>query len=154
MERLRAARADVQRGLRRARSDWVASMSDSISDGANGAVVWDSVRKLRDGLDGKPRPPAAKMKKADGSLASYAYLASERNRDFEPGLALLSRQNAVAEHVPPADASVPATACEQLLPYANTCGLLALPTTEPAALRDTLAAVRRAAAVHAPRRYS
>lgn len=60
----------MQRGLRRARSDWVASMSDSISDGANGAVVWDSVRKLRDGLDGKPRPPAAKMKKADGSLAS------------------------------------------------------------------------------------
>ena len=60
----------MQRGLRRARSDWVASMSDSISDGANGAVVWDSVKKLRDGLDGKPRPPAAKMKKADGSFAS------------------------------------------------------------------------------------
>ena len=53
--------------------------------------------------------------------------------------------------MPPTDAVVAATECDQLLPYANVCGLLALPTAEPAKLSDVLAAVRRAAALHAPR---
>ena len=60
-------------------------------------------------------------------------------------------QNAVAAHVPPTDVTVAATACDQLLPYANTCGLLVLPTTAPDVVRDALAATRRAAALHAPR---
>ena len=87
-----------------------------------------------------------------GSRASYTYLASATNADFEPGLAALTPYNARAPP-PPGGADAPpplATSAEQLKPYSNTCGLFALPPSEMANLEEYRQAVREAAARHPP----
>ena len=56
-----------------------------------------------------------------GELEPYTYRRGERNADFEPGLALLTRYN--ARDAAAVDGAATATAVEQLKPHANTCGL-------------------------------
>ena len=59
-----------------------------------------------------------------GELSSYVYKKSEVNLDFVPDLAWLTRQNAtdgVGERRRKASAEA------EVKPYANLCGLLALP---------------------------
>ena len=87
----------------------------------------------------------------EGKLATYRYVASETNADFEPGLAFLTPYNAAAPVAPAPDGQKPrATAAAQLKPYANTCGLLALPPSEMSALPEYRKAIEAAAAKHPP----
>ena len=86
-----------------------------------------------------------------GELEPYTYLRGERNADFEPGLALLTRYN--ARDAAAVDGAATATAVEQLKPHANTCGLLALPAAAcaPPRLQAVREAVARAAAREPPK---
>ena len=83
-----------------------------------------------------------------GELEPYAYRRGDRNADFEPGLALLTRYN--ARDAAAVDGAAVATAVEQLKPHANTCGLLALPPSEMSALPEYRKAIEAAAAKHPP----
>ena len=74
-------------------------------------------------------------------LAPYTYRRTTTNLDVEPGLAALTKYNA-AVAVEGADAPRAQTA-EQLQPYANVCGLLALPAGGQAALARYHAAIVR-----------
>jgi len=89
---------------------------------------------------------------AESSLASYRYLPSETNADFEPGLALLSAYNAKQPLEATAGDGAPAraTAAEQLKPYANTCGLFALAPSEMSDLAEYRRAITAATAQHPP----
>jgi hypothetical protein len=73
-ERLRHARAKLQRALRRAQSEWVMATCAPVNDGIVGArgsaVAWAGVKKLRAGLGPTTRPVQPKMQKADGTRAS------------------------------------------------------------------------------------
>lgn len=85
---------------------------------------------------------------ADGALDPYSYIEGGANSDFVPGLAALSRYNAARAY--DGDAPQRATDVEQLLPYANTCGVLALPRADEGTLERYRAALLRAAARHDP----
>ena len=71
---LQHARAELQRALRRAQSDWVLSTCAPINDGIVGsrgsAVAWKCVSKLRAGLGPSTCPAQPKMRKADGTRAT------------------------------------------------------------------------------------
>ena len=86
-----------------------------------------------------------------GELEPYTYRRGDRNADFEPGLALLTRYN--ARDAAAVDGAAVATAVEQLKPHANTCGLLALPAAAcaPPRLQAVREAVARAAAREPPK---
>ena len=72
--RLQQARAALQRGLRRAQSEWVmgtvAPVNVSIVGASGSAAAWEGVKQLRTGLHPTPRPAQPKMQKADGTRAS------------------------------------------------------------------------------------
>ena len=73
-QRLQHARAELQRALRRAQSDWVLAtcnpVNDSIVSSSGSAVAWENVKKLRAGLGPTTRPVQPKMRKVDGTRAS------------------------------------------------------------------------------------
>lgn len=89
---------------------------------------------------------------AESSLATYRYVPSETNADFEPGLASLTAYNAKEPPEAAADGGAPprATAVEQLKPYANTCGLFALAPSEMGDLAEYRRAIAAATAQHPP----
>ena len=72
--RLQHTRAELQKALRRAQSDWVLSTCKPVNDGIvssrGSAVAWKCVNNLRTGLGPSTRPAQPKMKKADGTRAS------------------------------------------------------------------------------------
>ena len=88
----------------------------------------------------------------ESSLATYRYLPSETNADFEPGLASLTAYNAKEPPEAAVDGGAPprATAVEQLKPYANTCGLFALAPSEMSDLAEYRRAIAAATAQHPP----
>ena len=83
-------------------------------------------------------------------------LPAQQNLDFEPGRCSLTRYNAAASALPlleqqAAGAPPPrADHIEQLNPYSNTCGVLALPRSDAELLRRYGEAVARAASAEAP----
>jgi 3'-phosphoadenosine 5'-phosphosulfate (PAPS) 3'-phosphatase len=89
----------------------------------------------------------------DKTLTSYVYLKSHINLDFEPGVAALTPYNCAASVrvAPQAGAPpTPAASAEEVKPYANLCGLIAL---SRAGLDDRdriFAAVQRAQAAAPP----
>ena len=92
---------------------------------------------------------------AEGGLEGYCYRRVDSNLDFEPGGCFLSKYNVApaARSLLPTDRSEPAplaTAVEQVLPFANTRGVLAVPSADPEKLRTYHEAVSRAASTHAP----
>lgn len=92
---------------------------------------------------------AAPEEQGPPALASYRYLKGDTNADFEPGVPLLTPYNARggAAPEPAADGTPPrATDAAQLKPYANTCGLIALPSREMSSLVEYQRAVAAAAA--------
>ena len=72
--RLKHARAELQRGLRRAQSDWVLATCAPVNDGLVGmrgtGPAWAGIKVLKAGLAPSARPPQPMMRKADGSRAS------------------------------------------------------------------------------------
>merc|ERR1712000_98504 len=93
----------------------------------------------------------------DGSLESYEYKKTTVNLDFEPNLVNLTKYNCTQSFEPKSKA----TSADQLKPYSNVCGLLALP--RDALLFDVplanegdesfgrwLPALRKAASINAP----
>ena len=96
---------------------------------------------------------AAAQEQGPPALASYRYVKGDTNADFEPGVPLLTPYNARggAAPEPAADGTPPrATDAAQLKPYANTCGLIALPAGEMGSLAEYQRAVAAAAAKVAP----
>eukprot|EP00308_Calcidiscus_leptoporus_P021906 CAMPEP_0119364276 /NCGR_PEP_ID=MMETSP1334-20130426/11196_1 /TAXON_ID=127549 /ORGANISM="Calcidiscus leptoporus, Strain RCC1130" /LENGTH=367 /DNA_ID=CAMNT_0007379931 /DNA_START=53 /DNA_END=1156 /DNA_ORIENTATION=- len=89
---------------------------------------------------------------AEQQLASYSYVASDINADFESGLALLCSYNARGPVPVPeeGDPTPRATCAEQLKTYANVCGLLALPASELPLLPKYYEAVCKVAAMYEP----
>jgi len=93
----------------------------------------------------------------DGSLESYEYKKTIVNLDFEPNSVNLTKYNCTQSFEPKSKA----TSADQLKPYSNVCGLLALP--RDALLFDVplanegnesfgrwLPALRKAASINAP----
>ena len=79
------------------------------------------------------------------------------NADFEPGACRLTRYNAAACALPllsttEQDGGAPPLAerVEQVNPYANTCGVIALPRRDEATLGRYGDAISRAASVRPP----
>eukprot|EP00964_Phaeocystis_antarctica_P050942 scaffold29695_cov78-Phaeocystis_antarctica.AAC.1 len=73
--RLRGVRAALRTEVRAAKSSWILEQCRRVSTGLVGSCgtkfAWDSIRTLRDGLCGvRTRAAPAKMRKADGSLAT------------------------------------------------------------------------------------
>ena len=76
-DRLRQARANLQRGLRQTQSDWVMSVCQPVNDGivggsASAAAAWQSVKTLKAGLGPTVRSAPPKMQKQDGTRAQSA----------------------------------------------------------------------------------
>ena len=74
-EARRLARAQLQTGLRAAKSAWVLDKCQKVNDGIiaqrGTSTAWNLVSELRDGLCGvKRRSAPANMRKSDGTLAS------------------------------------------------------------------------------------
>ena len=69
---LNDARNAVKMAVRAAKSAWIEEACKGASDASNPKEAWDSVKKLRAGLAPSRRAAPAKMKKADGSLATTA----------------------------------------------------------------------------------
>lgn len=100
---------------------------------------------------------------ATGALEPYAYRRTAVNLDFEPGACALTRYNAApsvllelaAQEAAAADAGVSAPpryaqTPEEVTPYANTCGVLALPSRNAEELSRFREAIARATGQHAP----
>ncbi|KAL1511281.1 hypothetical protein AB1Y20_006088 [Prymnesium parvum] len=89
-----------------------------------------------------------------GELESYRYLRSEVNLDFEPGVCRLTRYNAAKGALPQlakaAGAPLLVESAAQLNPYSNTCGVVALASSEPAVLLRYREAIQRAASTSPP----
>ena len=85
-----------------------------------------------------------------GALANYRYVKGDANVDFEPGLAFLTAYNARSKPAEAEGGPPRATAEQQLKPYSNTCGLVALPPAEVASLDAYRRAVAAAAAKAPP----
>ena len=73
--RLKQARSELLAAVRNAKSSWIVDLCESVNDGIvssrGSKFAWDTVGKLRAGLEGATKRSApAKMKKADGSLAT------------------------------------------------------------------------------------
>ena len=74
--RLKSARAALKRAIQRAKNDWILDLCNTMNNTASArggtASCWNAMKTLKAGLS-KTRPSAeAKMKKADGQLASSA----------------------------------------------------------------------------------
>eukprot|EP01036_Dinobryon_divergens_P009351 gene9351-12507_t len=82
-----------------------------------------------------------------GELSSYVYSPSATNLDFEPGVPLLTRYNAVDPAVIKSDELSHASSATSVKPYANLCGLFALDRVSMARKEDFIAAVRRTHAI-------
>jgi len=82
-------------------------------------------------------------------LSEYTYLrtSSTNNLDFVPNLSLLTPFNA---HQKPENKDTLATSVEQVKPYSNLCGLLALNRKDICNLENLFAAMTRAASRFAP----
>jgi 3'-phosphoadenosine 5'-phosphosulfate (PAPS) 3'-phosphatase len=85
------------------------------------------------------------------TLASYKYLKSPINLDFEPGLASLTPYNvAVKGSIKKGDAPKRATEAESVAPYSNLCGLFALDATCLSMIDFLFDGIQRAKAVSEP----
>ena len=103
------SRRIAQIQVRRAKSTWITNKCELLNDGFAGPMcgksAWDVVKTLKGGLAPTGRPPPAKMKKEDGSIASspeevagvfanhFATNIYGRLPEFDPSvLELLSQQ--------------------------------------------------------------
>ena len=103
------SRRIAQMQVRRAKSTWITNKCELLNDGFArpmcGKSAWDVVKTLKGGLAPTGRPPPAKMKKEDGSIASspeevvgvfanhFATNIYGRLPEFDPSvLELLSQQ--------------------------------------------------------------
>eukprot|EP00965_Chrysotila_dentata_P209458 6185307-Pleurochrysis_carterae.AAC.2 len=142
----------------------VSSLSDAdcLIELTRGALVWQAVLEAHGGVLSKlstfqslsasefrlRQPPSQAQQ-----LQSYRYISSSTNSDFEPNLTQLTKYNAANGAAPNARSggSVQlAASADQLLPYANACGILALPQSEVTALKRYAEAIKAAADKHKP----
>ena len=86
----------------------------------------------------------------NGAVESYTYLKSPINLDFQPGVAALTPYNSVDKSLCRKGETVLASAVEQVKPYSNLCGLLALDrhNASPDALAVYYSAIQRAEAAN------
>ena len=70
----KSSRSEAQRFVRQAKSEWIVNKCRIVNSGFDnargGKGAWDMVKVLRSGLCPPRRPPPAKMKRPDGTIAS------------------------------------------------------------------------------------